>query len=107
MVLNAAWKGFSPLRSTLAVILQRNFGLTAVALNKIKELDPIQKLFMDKIQEYSRKSKSAGGPVDGGQEYSRVFSEEMQKLQRLYGGGNLEKFPDFRFQEPVFEYKHK
>uniref|UniRef100_A0A8C4WV49 ATP synthase peripheral stalk subunit F6, mitochondrial n=1 Tax=Eptatretus burgeri TaxID=7764 RepID=A0A8C4WV49_EPTBU len=57
MALNAAWKGFSPLRTTLAVMLQRNFGLTAVALNKIKELDPIQKLFVDKIQEYSRKSK--------------------------------------------------
>uniref|UniRef100_A0A8C4Q636 ATP synthase peripheral stalk subunit F6, mitochondrial n=1 Tax=Eptatretus burgeri TaxID=7764 RepID=A0A8C4Q636_EPTBU len=42
--------------------------------------------------------ESAGGPVDGGQDYSRVFSEEMQKLQRLYGGGDLEKFPDFRFE---------
>ena len=35
----------------------RNFGATAVAL---KELDPIQALFIEKIQEYTEASEAAG-----------------------------------------------
>lgn len=46
-------------RTRLAVrqgtILQRQFGLSAVAANKAT--DPIQKLFLDKLNEYKVKSK--------------------------------------------------
>ena len=36
--------------------------------------------------------------VDGGAAYEKNVAEEMTKLQRLYGGGDLAKFPDFKFQ---------
>ncbi|KAG5833743.1 hypothetical protein ANANG_G00279120 [Anguilla anguilla] len=67
------------------------------------DLDPIQKLFLDKIREYATKSKTTGGLVDAGPEYQKNLSEEMTKLQRLYGGGDLTKFPDFKFSEPKLD----
>ncbi|XP_023648679.1 ATP synthase-coupling factor 6, mitochondrial [Paramormyrops kingsleyae] len=67
------------------------------------QVDPIQKLFIDKIREYSSKSKSAGVLVDAGPEYERNLAEEINRLQRLYGGGDLTKFPDFKFPEPKLE----
>ncbi|KAJ8282227.1 hypothetical protein COCON_G00047460 [Conger conger] len=69
----------------------------------ITRLDPIQKLFLDKIREYATKSKSSGGLVDAGPEYQKNLSEEMTKLQRLYGGGDLTKFPEFKFPEPKLD----
>ncbi|XP_012712741.2 ATP synthase-coupling factor 6, mitochondrial [Fundulus heteroclitus] len=93
----------SLLRSAVSLTLRRNIGISAVVFNKAKELDPIQKLFLDKIRDYSGKSKAAGGVVDAGPEFQRNMSEEEAKLQRLYGGGDLTKFPDFKFPEPKFE----
>uniref|UniRef100_A0A672PKK8 ATP synthase peripheral stalk subunit F6, mitochondrial n=1 Tax=Sinocyclocheilus grahami TaxID=75366 RepID=A0A672PKK8_SINGR len=61
------------------------------------QLDPIQKLFLDKIREYSTESQASGGPVDAGPEYEKAFSEELNKLQRLYGSGDLTEFPEFKF----------
>lgn len=31
-------------------------------------------------------------------EYQKDMNEEIMKLQRLYGGGDLTKFPDFKFE---------
>lgn len=46
-------------RSRLAVrqasVLHRQFGVSAVAANKA--VDPIQKLFLDKLNDYKTKSK--------------------------------------------------
>lgn len=64
------------------------------------QLDPIQKLFLDKIREYSTKSQACGGPVDAGPEYEKAFSEELAKLQRLYGSADVTEFPEFKFIEP-------
>ncbi|KAG5852373.1 hypothetical protein ANANG_G00061710 [Anguilla anguilla] len=69
----------------------------------LSHLDPVQKLFLDKIREYAAKSKSSGGLVDAGAEYQKNLSEEMTKLQRLYGGGDLTKFPEFKFPEPKLD----
>ncbi|XP_048397374.1 ATP synthase-coupling factor 6, mitochondrial [Stegostoma tigrinum] len=91
------------LRSSLFVEVRRNIGLTAVVFNKTQNLDPIQKLFIDKIRDYDAKSKKAGGPVDAGPEYQKNMEDEIAKLQRLYGGGDLTKFPDFKFEEPKFD----
>uniref|UniRef100_A0A671TPM5 ATP synthase peripheral stalk subunit F6, mitochondrial n=1 Tax=Sparus aurata TaxID=8175 RepID=A0A671TPM5_SPAAU len=66
-------------------------------------LDPIQKLFLDSIREYSTKSQDAGGLVDAGTEYEKDLAEEITKLQRLYGGGDLTAFPEIKFTEPKFE----
>lgn len=35
--------------------------------------------------------------MDAGPDYQKNVSEEVTKLQRLYGGGDFVKFPDFKF----------
>uniref|UniRef100_A0A8C1MII5 ATP synthase peripheral stalk subunit F6, mitochondrial n=1 Tax=Cyprinus carpio TaxID=7962 RepID=A0A8C1MII5_CYPCA len=68
-----------------------------ISLTSAAQLDPVQKLFLEKIREYSTKSQAYGGPVDAGPEYETAFSEELNKLQRLYGSGDLTEFPEFKF----------
>ncbi|KAG7270836.1 hypothetical protein CRUP_028980, partial [Coryphaenoides rupestris] len=46
---------------------------------------------------------AAGGVVEGGAAYQTALTENMTKLQRLYGEGDLTKFPDFKFQDPKFD----
>ncbi|XP_061520091.1 ATP synthase-coupling factor 6, mitochondrial [Phycodurus eques] len=93
----------STLRSAVSVTLRRNIGLSAILLNRAKELDPVQKLFLDKIRDYNTKSKASGGIVDAGPGYQKSMSEEVSKLERLYGGGDLSKFPDFKFPDPKLD----
>ncbi|XP_054649742.1 ATP synthase-coupling factor 6, mitochondrial [Dunckerocampus dactyliophorus] len=93
----------SMLRATVNQTLRRNIGLSAVLFNRAKELDPVQKLFLDKIRDYNTKSKTSGGIVDAGPSYQKNMSEEVSKLERLYGGGDLTKFPEFKFQEPKLD----
>uniref|UniRef100_A0A3B3D697 ATP synthase peripheral stalk subunit F6, mitochondrial n=1 Tax=Oryzias melastigma TaxID=30732 RepID=A0A3B3D697_ORYME len=97
MALHRLFQLSSVLRSAVSLTLRRNVGLSAVAFNKAKELDPVQKLFLDKIRDYNRKSKTTGGIVDAGPAYQKNLSDEVSKLQRLYGGGDMDKFPDFKF----------
>ncbi|XP_054915528.1 ATP synthase-coupling factor 6, mitochondrial [Poeciliopsis prolifica] len=103
MTLHRLFQLSSVLRSAVSLTLRRNIGISAVVFNKAKELDPIQKLFLDKIQDYSTKSKTSGGIVDAGPEYQKNMTEEIAKLQRLYGGGDFSKFPDFKFTEVKFD----
>lgn len=35
--------------------------------------------------------------MDAGSEYEKALAEEISKLQRLYGGGDLTSFPEFKF----------
>ncbi|XP_019380115.1 PREDICTED: ATP synthase-coupling factor 6, mitochondrial [Gavialis gangeticus] len=107
MVLQQIFRLSSLFRLASALHLRRNIGLSAIAFNKAKELDPVQKLFVDKIREYSAKRQKAGGPVDVSPEYQKDMNEEIMKLQRLYGGGDLTKFPDFKFEEPNLEATQK
>ncbi|ETE71714.1 ATP synthase-coupling factor 6, mitochondrial, partial [Ophiophagus hannah] len=69
--------------SPLSAQLHRNIGFSAIAFNKAKELDPVQKLFLDKIREYKTKSQKAGGPVDVGPEYEKELNDQTEKLTRL------------------------
>ncbi|XP_041822022.1 ATP synthase-coupling factor 6, mitochondrial [Chelmon rostratus] len=103
MALHRLFQLSSVLRSAVSLTLRRNIGISAVLFNRAKELDPVQKLFLDKIRDYSNKSKAAGGVVEAGPSYQKSLSEEVTKLQRLYGGGDLTKFPDFKFSEPKFD----
>ncbi|XP_075053221.1 ATP synthase peripheral stalk subunit F6, mitochondrial [Mixophyes fleayi] len=103
MVLQHLFRFSSLLRSAVSVHLRRNIGLTAIAFNKTKELDPIQKLFVDKVREYRVKSQKTGGTVDASPAYQKDLSEDISKLERLFGGGDLSKFPDFKFEEPKLE----
>nr|XP_057907789.1 ATP synthase-coupling factor 6, mitochondrial [Doryrhamphus excisus] len=93
----------SVLRSAVNQTLRRNIGMSAVLFNRAKELDPVQKLFLDKIRDYNTKSKTSGGIVDAGPSYQKNMSEEISKLERLYGGGDLTKFPELKFQEPKLD----
>uniref|UniRef100_A0A8C2Q6S5 ATP synthase-coupling factor 6, mitochondrial n=1 Tax=Cyprinus carpio TaxID=7962 RepID=A0A8C2Q6S5_CYPCA len=103
MALRGLWRLSSLLRPVVSVTLRRNIGLSAVVFNKARDLDPVQKLFLDKIREYNTKSKAAGGVVEAGPAYQKNLTEEMTKLQRLYGGGDLSSFPQFRFPEAKLE----
>ncbi|KAF1618065.1 UNVERIFIED_CONTAM: ATP synthase-coupling factor 6, mitochondrial, partial [Eudyptes pachyrhynchus] len=82
MVLQRIFRLSSVLRSAVSVHLKRNIGVTAVAFNK--ELDPVQKLFVDKIREYKSKRQASGGPVDIGPEYQQDLDRELYKLKQMY-----------------------
>lgn len=97
MALHRLFQLSSVLRSAVSLTLRRNIGMSAVLFNRAKDLDPVQKLFLDKIRDYKAKSKTSGGIVEAGPEYQKNLSDEVTKLQRLYGGGDLNKFPDFKF----------
>ena len=101
MVLQRIFRLSSVLRSAVSVHLKRNIGVTAVAFNK--ELDPVQKLFVDKIREYKSKRQASGGPVDIGPEYQQDLDRELYKLKQMYGKGEMDAFPTFKFDDPKFE----
>ncbi|NP_001290801.1 ATP synthase-coupling factor 6, mitochondrial [Esox lucius] len=104
MALHKLFQLSTLLRSTVSLTVRRNVGLSAVLFNKAKNLDPIQQLFLDKIHDYATKSKAApGGIVDAGPSYKKGVAEEITKLQRLYGTGDLTKFPEFKFTEPQLQ----
>ncbi|KAL1775753.1 ATP synthase-coupling factor 6, mitochondrial [Sigmodon hispidus] len=92
-------------RSAVSVHLRRNIGVTAVAFNK--ELDPVQKLFMDKIREYKSKPQTSGGPVDAGPEYQQELDRELFKLKQMFGKGDRNTFPTFKFEDLKFEVMEK
>ena len=73
--------------------------MTAVLLAKgDKNADPIQKLFVEKLHEYQKKSTAAGGGlVDNTPEMKAKVELELQQIRKRYGGGNLEEFPKFDF----------
>ncbi|XP_030011206.1 uncharacterized protein LOC115433813 isoform X4 [Sphaeramia orbicularis] len=74
------------------------------ALEVLKDLDPVQRLFLEKIKEYNTHSREA---VVKEPDYERRLSEETAKLQRLYGGGDLNSFPQFTFTEPKMDQDTK
>ncbi|XP_060942667.1 mucin-19-like isoform X2 [Limanda limanda] len=78
-----------------------------VGANISDELDPVQRLFLEKIREYNNLCRSSGGPVEEETDYERHLSEETAKLQRLYGGGDLSSFPQFTFTEPELDQDPK
>lgn len=82
MILRRLFRLSSVVQSAISVHLRRNIGVTAVAF---KELDPIQKLFVDKIREYRTKRQTSGGPVDIGPEYQQDLERELFKLKQMYG----------------------
>ncbi|XP_055470805.1 ATP synthase-coupling factor 6, mitochondrial [Psammomys obesus] len=105
MILQRIFRLSSVLRSAVSVHLRRNIGVTAVAFNK--ELDPVQKLFVDKIREYKSKRQTSAGPVDIGPEYQQELDKELYKLKQMFGKGDMNTFPTFKFEDPKFELLDK
>merc|ERR1711915_219566 len=87
---------------SLQAVIRRNYGASAVLFKKAA--DPIQQLFVDKIQEYGKKSKTSGGKlVEATPEVERELQQELDKVARQYGGGpgvDMTKFPTFTFKDP-------
>ncbi|XP_071393169.1 uro-adherence factor A-like [Centroberyx affinis] len=77
------------------------------ALGIHEGLDPVQRLFLEKIREYNNKQRLCGGTVEAGPDFEKRLSEEKAKLQRLYGGGDLSSFPQFTFTEPKLDQDSK
>ncbi|XP_060896326.1 uncharacterized protein LOC132975641 [Labrus mixtus] len=67
------------------------------------DLDPVQRLFLEKIREYSNMHRLNGGPLEANPDYEKNLSEETAKLQRLFGGGDLSSFPEFTFTDPKMD----
>ncbi|XP_053645699.1 ATP synthase-coupling factor 6, mitochondrial [Cherax quadricarinatus] len=94
-----------PEAKSLRTALCRNYGISAVLLKKTS--DPIQQLFVEKIQEYSKKSKAAGGKlVDVTPDMEKQLQHELDRVARQYGGGagvDMTKFPTFKFEDPKID----
>lgn len=85
---------------------RRNIGISAVVYQKgAAKLDPIQQLFIDKIHEYSDRSKKSGGLVDATDEDKKALQEDLDKIARQYGADGVDfiKFPTFSFTDPELE----
>jgi len=83
--------------------ITRNFGATAVAM---KELDPIQALFIEKIKEYTAASEAAGDDLLGASDEIRAkLATEYEKIARMYEAesGSMDEFPTFTFKEPELD----
>lgn len=101
MALNARVTGLARHCLTQA---RRNYGVSAVLMQK---LDPIQQLFVDKIREYTQKSKSKNEMfVDADASITKEYKDELQKAAIQYGGSkdaNMAEFPKFDFPEPTLD----
>uniref|UniRef100_A0A2I3TVZ3 ATP synthase peripheral stalk subunit F6, mitochondrial n=1 Tax=Pan troglodytes TaxID=9598 RepID=A0A2I3TVZ3_PANTR len=82
MILQRIFRFSSVIWSAGSVHLRRNVGVTAVAFFFFlrQKLDPLQKLFMDKIREYKSKRQTSGGPVDTSPQYQQVLERELLSL---------------------------
>eukprot|EP00112_Aurelia_sp_Birch-Aquarium-sp1_P021204 Seg5642.2 transcript_id=Seg5642.2/GoldUCD/mRNA.D3Y31 product="ATP synthase-coupling factor 6 mitochondrial" protein_id=Seg5642.2/GoldUCD/D3Y31 len=85
-------------------IIRRNIGVAAYALQKAApgasaRMDPIQKLFLDKVRDYKTKSKKVGEGklVDVSPQFEQKMHKEIDGMKRRFGSGNMEEFPKFDF----------
>merc|ERR1712080_189791 len=69
--------------------------------------DPIQALFLSKIQDYAAKKAAAkGGMVDATPATQAELQAELDKVARQFGGGpgvDMSAFPELSFQEPKID----
>ncbi|XP_068182903.1 uncharacterized protein [Antennarius striatus] len=65
----------------------------------LKGVDPVQRLFLEKIREYRTHSWTEGR-LEAELDYQQRLSQETKELQRRHGGGDLSRFPEFTFSEP-------
>ena len=74
---------------------------TLLSANKTKagESDPVKQLFIQKLNEYKTKKSSTGKIPDLSPEAQKQYDSDMERLKRIYGEGDLSKFPKFSFEE--------
>ena len=77
----------SLIRSAVSVQLRSHIVVTAAAFNR--EVDPVLKLFVDKIRECRMQSQASGGPTDTGPEAQQDLESELFKLKEIFGEGDI------------------
>uniref|UniRef100_A0A6B0UP22 Putative mitochondrial atp synthase coupling factor 6 n=1 Tax=Ixodes ricinus TaxID=34613 RepID=A0A6B0UP22_IXORI len=98
---------------------RRNYGISAVLMQK--SLDPVQKLFVDKLREYAQKSNlyyiqtglnllphrsKSELFVDADEKIKMEYNDELKKAAVQFGGdkgSDMTKFPDFQFEDPQLD----
>uniref|UniRef100_A0A8C8X2H4 ATP synthase peripheral stalk subunit F6, mitochondrial n=1 Tax=Panthera leo TaxID=9689 RepID=A0A8C8X2H4_PANLE len=91
----------SVIRFTVSVHLRRNIGIIAAAFTK--ELDPVQKLFIDRIREYRTKHRHLEDVLILAQSTSKSRRGSFSKLNQMYGKADMNTFPNFTFEDPKSE----
>ncbi|XP_072049408.1 ATP synthase-coupling factor 6, mitochondrial-like [Amphiura filiformis] len=90
-------------QNVTCLVLRRNLAATSALYAKGSDVHPIQKLYVDKIREYAKKSQAAGGGmVDADPTIQKELETESARLNKMYGGGDLSAFPDVKFNEIDF-----
>lgn len=89
-------------RAVVGHNLRRNVSASSVAMASKQQVG-VQKLYVDKIREYAK--LSASGKVKMDPQNQKDLEAESGKLKKMYGGGDLTKFPEFQFKEIDFEAK--
>jgi len=93
---------------TFCLVLRRNIAMSTVVTANNKVMSPIQKLYVEKIKEYAKKSKALGGKlVDPDPVTEKDLEAEASRLNKIYGGGDLTQFPTFEFKEIDFDATDK
>lgn len=82
-------------RSLLSLMLSTNTQRLAVqrCWFASASTDPVKKMFMDKLNEVKKGKKIPVTP-----EAEKRLQDEQERLTRVYGGGNLEEFPEMDFE---------
>merc|ERR1740128_1195851 len=91
------------LRAASLSFARRCLSTNTPALAAAAPADPIQALFVSKIQEYATKKAAAGGSmVDA----NPTTEAELEEVAKQYGGGagvDMTAFPELAFPEPALD----
>ena len=81
-------------RSIFSLMLSTNTQRFAVqrCLFATASVDPVKKLFVDKLNEVKKGKKIPVTP-----EAEKRLKDEQERLRRVFGGDNLEEFPKLEF----------
>jgi len=83
-----------PARQLLTVVPARYVAVRTMAA-AAQGSDPIQKLFLDKIREYSVKAKSApNGLVDSNEKLQAALKSDMERVANNFGIKNPQNIAD-------------
>ncbi|XP_002737532.1 ATP synthase peripheral stalk subunit F6, mitochondrial-like [Saccoglossus kowalevskii] len=91
-------------RQAVSIQCRRQIGVSAVVLQKGQKLEPVQQLYLNKLREYASKSKAADGAMfEVSPKTEKDMADEIDRLTKLYGGGDMTAFPEFKFKEVDFD----
>ena len=95
------WTRTAVMRGLSVPLWTRNISATSSLSAQAKTTkveDPVQKLFVEKLREYKEKSKGGSLP-QASPEFMAKYREELDRVRRQYGGGDMESFPKIDFKD--------